>query len=253
MNIAKRALALILLLVAVYPQVNAQSRGEKAADKADRAKDRDKPPPPPPPPPIAPTPQPPTTRGVRVFGDWPSTGRCDFTLYPHAGYQGLPNAACNDQISAVDVPFGMSIEICQHDGQGKSGLGKCRRFLPGVSGLDEELNDKGTSFKVENKMICYLNSADYSPGVKIEITSSNASGSMETDGSIGYDNGWIIQRYSVTLPSHCSKAKVVETTKAGDADWGYHISNNRLGLFLKIRARKVFGGNNWIGVEIICP
>src|SRR5437016_51082 len=137
MNRTRQTLCMSLLLMFACFAVNAQ--GERSAD---RAKDREQPTPKPTPAPVVTTPQAGTTAGVRIFGDWPPTGHCDSTLYPKDGYQGLPNPACNDTASGVDVPFGMSLEICEHDGQGSAGLGKCRRFLPGMSGVGDDMNDK---------------------------------------------------------------------------------------------------------------
>lgn len=251
MSKAKLFVSLSFFLVLSCSQVNAQGREPRGGRDHDPIRPRSNPPAP-----VIPlTPQPPTTAGVIVFGDWLPTGRCDFTLYPREGYQGLPNPACNDTTSGVDVPFGMSLEICEHDGQGSAGLGKCRRFLPGASGVGDDMNDKGTSFKVERRMIGYMNSADYPIGVRITIgASSNNPGvqPLSPYGKIGYDGTWITQENHIPLPSSCPNPRVIETTKNGDADWGSSIKNNVLNLWMHIQPKNPIGANNWVGIEIVC-
>jgi hypothetical protein len=182
------------------------------------------------------------------------TGHCDFTLAP-IGRQGLPNPACNDTTSGVEVPFGMSIEICEHDGQGSAGLGKCRRFLPGRNGVGDDMNDIGTTFIVDPKMIGYMNSADYPTGISITIgVSSNNPGvtPLSPYGKIWYDGTWILQENHIPLPSTCPKPTVVETTKNGDAAWGSSVTNNVLNVWMRIKPKQPFGANNWVGIEIRC-
>ena len=234
-----------MLFVLFYPTASAQREVRVPGERP--------PPRPRPPAPTIPlTPQPPTPSGVRVFGDWPPSGRCDFTL-PPTGRQGLPNPACNDTTSGVDVPFGMSIEICEHDGQGSAGLGKCRRFLPGMNFVGDDMNDKGTTFIVEPRMIGYMNSADFPTGIKIFIGLSGSDfGNLSASGSIGYDGTWIKEDYSIPLPSSCSAPKVVETTKNGDASWSSSTQSGRLNLHLQIKPKAPFGGNNWVGIEVLC-
>ena len=244
-------LTLLALLFLANPSVNPQ--GPRSAD---RLKDRDRVVKPRPTPvPVANTPQPPTSAGVRVFGDWFPTGHCDFTLNPRDGYQGLPNPACNDTTSGVDVPFGMSLEICEHDGQGSPGLGKCRRFLPGRSGVGDDMNDKGTSYKVEKRMFGYLNSADYPTGISIMIGVSGQDpgvGPLSPTGKISYDGTWINQENHIPFSSSCRNPTVVEITRSGDAEWGRSITNNTINTWMRVRPKAPFGANNWVGIEIVC-
>jgi hypothetical protein len=239
----------LMFVTPAFPSFVVRAQGDRGG-----LNNRDKvtPRPTPVPPVIPNTPQAPTTNGVRVFGDWPATGRCDFTLLPQDGYQGLPNPNCNDSTSAVDVPFGMSLEICEHDGKGSKGLGKCRRFLPGLSTVGEDLNDKATSYKVEKKMIGYLNSKDFDTGIQIGVTANGTIDGPKVKADLGADSREIVEDYSIELPPSCPHPTVIEGTKAGDAHWGYSIANNRLTLWLRVKSRGFMGANNWVGVEILC-
>jgi hypothetical protein len=147
----------------------------------------------------------------------------------------------------------MSIEICEHDGQGSAGLGKCRRFLPGMNSVGEDMNDKGTTFLVEPRMIGYMNSTDFPTGIKIFIGLSGSDfGNLKPSGSIGYDGTWIKEEYSIPLPTSCPSPRVVETTKNGDGSWSSSIQNGRLDLRLQIKPKAPLGGNNWVGIEVLC-
>lgn len=204
------------------------------------------------------TPQPRTTNGVRIFGDFPSTGFCDATLYASAGVQGHPNGECNDTTSAVDVPFGMSIKLCEHDGQGSSGFGKCRTFLPGITPVGEEFNDKATSYFVEKRMIGYLNSGDFASPINIFIgvsIDSQGTGGQGTHPAtpIGWRSYPISQEYTIPLPASCLNPKVIETTKNGDSSWYSYTKNNVLFIGLEVKPHLPLSGRNWVGVEILCP
>jgi len=204
--------------------------------------------------PIPPTFQPITSTGVIIYGDWPDTGRCDFTLTANPQRQGTVGAGCNDTATAVYVPFGMSVELCEHDGQSPAGLGKCRRFLPGTTNVGSDMNDKASSFLVEPSMFGYLNSVDFDSGFgPITFGVSAGDDGVHATGGISLQgNSTINMDYNIPLPAKCLQPTVRETTKANDATWGSQIKNGVLHVGLSIKTKGLFGPNNWVGVEIKC-
>jgi hypothetical protein len=173
------------------------------------------------------------------------------------GYQSVPNPVCNDQVSGVDVPFGMSLEICEHDGGSPKGYGKCRRFLPGSSGVGDDMNDKGSVFKVENRMFGYINERDFDSDwdIPIGISYSTPAGLLgpiqPMPGRISART-WIDEDYSIPLPSTCPHPVVVELTKNNQAEWDSDLKNNLLHVHLSARKKPMFGEGNWVGIEIVC-
>src|SRR3989442_133290 len=81
----------------------------------------------------------------------------------------------------------MSIEVCENGAGDPKGLGKCRRFLPGMNFVGNDLNDKASSFLVDNKMIGYLNSADFEAGYVIGIKLVGTSDKTKITPDIRYD------------------------------------------------------------------
>lgn len=96
----------------------------------------------------------PTNLVVEFDGDFPATGFCHFSIVPDGQKKGAPNG-CNDKISLVTVPIGMSARICEHDGQGSSGWGLCRDFGAGTSYVGNDLNDQGTTFGLLTKEVIF--------------------------------------------------------------------------------------------------
>jgi hypothetical protein len=261
LGIVKKSISIVLIGLFLSSFAIAQREhehehtGPRGEDPVGRPPNPPNPPSRAPQPPARPlTPQPPTTTGVRIFGDWPPVGHCDFTLYPSHDRQNIPDPGyCNDTTSGVDVPFGMSVEVCENGVGDPHGLGKCRRFLPGMNNVGDDLNDKASSFLVDNKMVGYMNSADYPTGIKIGINFSGSDfNNLSPGGSIGYDEGWFYQNSVIPLPSSCPNPHIVELTKAGDASWYSKVENNQLKLNLRVKNKSLFGANNWVGVEIVC-
>jgi hypothetical protein len=187
---------------------------------------------------------------VKVYGNWPPDNFCVRQFAASATHQ-IIDAPCNEEISAVEVPFGMSVDVCEHDGRGSSGRGKCRRFLPGTYFVGSDFNNIGTSFLVENKMIGYLNSADLPTSWRVRLK-RHTEGPLKPGMIITSDWNGMNMDYDIPLPSSCAHPNLVETTKANSAKWNGRVENGRLKLHLHVDFRGLFGADNWVGVEIKC-
>ena len=189
---------------------------------------------------------------VKVYGNWPPDNLCVRQFAASGTYQ-IIDAQCNKEISAVEVPFGMSVNICELDGRGSSGRGRCRRFLPGTYFVGTDFNNIATSLLVENKMIAYLNSADLPPSWRISLRLSRPpEGPLKPGMIVGSDGSGTNMDYDIPLPSSCAHPNLVETTKANSANWNGRVENGRLKLHLRVDFRGLFGADNWVGVEIQC-
>ena len=192
---------------------------------------------------------------VKVFGNWPDTGFCDVEFGPSPAWQGFTgsNGRCNDQTSAVYVPFGMSATLCDNDQAG--GLSPCRHFMPGTYPMDAPFNDKTSVVKVETSMIGYLNSAEFPTDVTIGVNVSGDPSNFNPSAGVYYGNSgdYIIQGYLVPIPSSCVQPNLTETTKANDARWrATWTPGQSLKVVLWARYKHLFGTNNWVGVQLSC-
>lgn len=193
-----------------------------------------------------------SAQSVRVFGNWPADSFC-VRDFPISAQRQVIDGACNDKTSTVQVPFGVSVEVCEHDGQGEAGLGRCRRFLPGTYFVGSDFNDIATSFLVERRMVAYLNSADLPTSWQIGVSLSGPTdGPLKPGMIIGSDGGGMNMFYDVPLQPGCKHPKLLETTKANQASWSGGVANNRLKLTLHVDYKGLLGANNWVGVEIQC-
>lgn len=189
---------------------------------------------------------------VKLYGNWPPDGFCVRPFAPSPNRQ-LLDATCNDKTSTVEVPFGLSAELCEHDGQGSSGLGRCRRFLPGTYFVGNDFNDIVTSVLVERRMVAYLSSADLPTSWRVGISLSGPTeGPLKPGMIIGSDGGGMNMDYDIPLQPGCGHPRLVELTKANSANWSGGVTNGRLKLHLHVDFKALFGANNWVGVEIQC-
>ncbi len=196
---------------------------------------------------------------IIAHGDWPPSTFCNVAFPVKLDAKGNPVKqlipwSCNDKTSALTVPFGMSVKMCENDGEGPSGLGRCRQYLPGVFYVGDDMNDVGTSFFVDNRMVGYLNSADFPTDwlVGVAGTVDLSSGKGSTGLQLSSSGREVSESYSIDLPASCRSPRVVELTKANDASWGAHVEGQKLKLSLRVRYRHLAGPNNWVGVEIVC-
>ena len=183
--------------------------------------------------------------GVQVVGDHP---------IPEI-LQGAP-AGCNDKVSGVLVPFGLTAKICEHDGTGKTGWGLCRTFPPGGQYVGNDLNDRGTSFWVSDQVMSfYFTSADdevppaLNGGVFYEGT-TDGNGKFRVE--LGLNTDWYTKSYEYSLPTWCAHPDVWESTKNNNAQWGYSVSGGVLKITLQVKPRLPFGANSWVGVGVRC-
>ncbi len=191
----------------------------------------------------------PSTSAVTFFDDWPPSSCCNFALSPTGRREGPNPWACNDRISGLDVPFGMSAEICEHEGPG---LGKCRRFLPGRSFVGSDLNDKATTFLVDPKMIGNLDSNDYPPGFFISIGISGSIDNPRAGGSIGYDGTDLVYHDAIPLPNTCLNPHVITTSKRNDGSATSFVKDGILNVTMRVKPTPPFGSSSQIGIEIKC-
>ena len=194
---------------------------------------------------------------VRFTGDWPPTGFCDFNLPPKGNVaQGAP-AGCNDRVSGVKVPFNLEAKICEHDGQGSAGWGKCRNWGVGDHFVGHDLNDRATTFWVKDAdaNYVYFTSADdevppaLTGGISYKgDTDGNGSVSIDLD----YNTEWYTKTYTLTLPPYCRNPQVWESTRNNNAEWSHTLQGGVLRIVLKVKPRAPFGANSWVGVGIRC-
>jgi hypothetical protein len=196
-----------------------------------------------------------TSNDVTFFGDWPPTSCCNFNV-ARGSTVGPPVAACDNNISGVDVPFGLSAEICEFRGAGSEGSGRCRRFMPGRTFVGEDMNDIASSFQVEDGMIAYMNSSHFPTGVTVTVGVSGNDPGVGSIGplfSVGRDGTWITQAYNIALPESCTQPTFRATTQNGEAEWSKDVRGRHATINLRIKPKAPFGPNNWVGVKMDCP
>lgn len=198
----------------------------------------------------------PTSIQVEFNGDFPRTDYCNFS-FPPDGQRHFPPEGCNDKVSGVTVPIGMTARICEHDGQGSDGEGLCRDFGGGTSYVGNDLNDQGTSFFVsDNGSYFYLTTADdevpSALNVGVTWTSNGDGKNGGFSVSITASRDWYTKSYSIPLPDWCAHPDVFESTKANDAEWKSTISSGILKIEMRVRPRLPFSSNNWVGVGVRC-
>jgi hypothetical protein len=189
------------------------------------------------------------------FGDWPNTGFCEFWLAPSDQRYFAP-PGCNDKVSGVRVPFGLTARICEHDGEGPAGWGLCRDFPPGDHFVGNDLNDRGTSFWVTDKqMTFYFTSAadEVPPAFRFAVNyKGNLDGNGQLSVDLNFDQTWYTKTYEYRLPQWCMNPQLWEATKANAAEWQHQLSGGVLRIVLRVKDRVPFGPNNWVGVGVRC-
>lgn len=185
---------------------------------------------------------------VQTFGDWPNTGFChrNFPIGRH-----LMDPRCNDKMSGLRVPFGMSVRLCEHDGGGGA-YGACQGFPPGEHYVGDDLNARGVTFvEVSDGMAVYMSTDEATvPGaVNFKVNVTVPDGEPKVSVSVSLDSDWYHKDYSIPLPKGCN-VQVWESTKLNDATWNHSVTNDVLKIRLSVKPGA--GHRNWVGVAFRC-